>query len=128
MATRRKSAARTPKVKPITEEDVKAAVDVIRREYYQEVRQYGDDLLEMVKSGEISDDQALTERLEQDVDSSARVIYTFQSKLGLLVSDNDEAYEQEFGEPPPDDARQMYAAMIADIRDYMGDVKFPDAD
>ncbi len=130
----RKSAARKPgsiaalKSEEITDEDLDDAVRVIRAHYYQEVRRYADDLLEAVKDGEITDDEQLTERLDQEVDGSARVIYTFKSKLGLLASDNDEAYEDEMGEPTNDVAIQMAFAMRQDIREAMGDVEFPEED
>lgn len=123
----RKSAARKPS-EEITDEDLDAAVRIIRQHYYQEVRSYADDLLRMVKDGEITDEEQLTERLDQEVDGSARVIYTFQSKLGLLASDNDDAYEDEMGEPTNDVAAQMAMAMRADIREALGDVEFPDED
>ena len=127
MATRRRSASKsTPKSQQITEEDVNAAVAIIQRDYYQDVQGIADEILSAVKSGEITDDEGLEERLQQDVDGSARVIYTFQSKLGLLVCKNDEAYEDEFGEKPADVAVQMAYAMMADVRDALGDVEFED--
>jgi|SRR5882724_1354884 len=124
----RKSAARKPKSEKITDEDLDAAVRIIRQHYYQEVRSYADDLLRAVKDGEITDEEQLTERLDQEVDGSARVIYTFKSKLGLLASDNDDAYEDEMGEPPNDVAVQMAFAMRQDIREALGDVEFPEED
>ena len=48
------------------------------------------------------------------------MIYTFQAKLGMLVTDNDEAYE-DFGFENPTVEQKMYCAMVADVRDYLGD-------
>jgi hypothetical protein len=124
MATRRRSTKSKSDV--ITEEDVNAAVAIIQRDYYQDVQGIADDILAAVKSGEITDQEGLEERLQQDVDGSARVIYTFQSKLGLLVCKNDEAYEEEFGEKPADVAVQMAYAMMVDVREALGDIEFED--
>lgn len=127
MATRRRSASKsTPKSQQITEEDVNAAVAIIQRDYYQDVQGIADEILRAVKSGEITDAEGLDEYLQQSVDGSARVIYTFQSKLGLLVCKNDEAYEEEFGEKTADIAVQMAYAMMQDVRDALGTVKFED--
>ncbi len=125
MATRRRSSSKTVKKSDvITEEDVNAAVSVIQRDYYQDVRGIADDVEKAIKDGEIRDDEKLTEYIESSVDGSARVIYTFQSQLGLLVSGNSDAYEEEFGEAPPDIMRAMYMAMVADVREAVGDVEF----
>lgn len=117
---------RSSEPKPITDEDVEDAVRVLRAHYYQEVRSYADDILAAVKSGEITNDEQLRERITQDVDGSARVIYTYKSRLGLLVSDNDDAYEEEFGEPTNDVAAQMSMAMQRDVSEAIGEVDFDD--
>lgn len=126
MATRRRSASKSVKKSDqITKEDVNAAVAIIQRDYYQDVASIGEELIRLVKDGQISNDEQLEERLQQEVDGSARVIYTFQSKLGLLVCKNDEAYEDEFGEKPADVAVQMAYAMIQDVREYIdGSIEF----
>lgn len=125
MATRRRSASKSVKKSDqITEEDVNAAVSIIQRDYYQDVKGIAEDILRAIKDGEITDVEQLEERLQQDVDGSARVIYTFQSKLGLLVTSNDEAYEEEFGEKPQDIAAQMAYAMLVDVREELGEIEF----
>ncbi len=124
MATRRKSKFSSPA--RITDADVNAAVTIITRDYLQDVQGIADEILEAVKSGEITDQDALEERLQQEVDGSQRVIYTFQSKLGLLATRYDDAYEDEFGEKPKDVAVQMAYAMMQDVRDALGDVEFED--
>ena len=117
---RRPKAATKPGSDRVTEEDVNAAVSIIQRDYYQDVRDLGDSLKDEIKSGDIADAEQLEERINQDVDGSARVIYTFQAKLGMLATDNDEAYE-EFGFENPTVEQKMYCAMVADVRDYLGD-------
>jgi len=118
---RRPKAATKPGSDRVTEEDVNAAVSIIQRDYYQDVRDLGDSLKDEIKSGDIADAEQLEERINQDVDGSARVIYTFQAKLGMLVTDNDEAYE-EFDFENPTVEQKMYCAMVADVRDYLGDL------
>jgi hypothetical protein len=133
MASRKSPARRSaPKSDRITDEDVEAAVDIIRKDYWQDVRWIGDDLKEQVKRGEITNTEEFEERLLQEVDGSARVIYTFQNKLGLLASNNPDAYVEEFGEAPVVDneinwAAMMNMALLADVRGYLGDdISFDD--
>jgi hypothetical protein len=134
MATRRRSASKsTPKSDVVTEEDINAAVSIIKRDYYQDVRGICDEIEEAVKDGQLTDDEEVSERIHQEVDGSARVIYTWQNHLGLLASDNSDAYMEEFGEVPTDGdsinyAALMAAAMEADVRDALGNVEFPDED
>lgn len=125
MATRRRSASKSVKKSDqITEEDVNAAVSIIQRDYYQDVKGIADEIRQAIKDGEITDVDQLDERLQQEVDGSGRVIYTFQSKLGLLVTSNDEAYEEEFGEKPRDIAAQMAYALLQDVREELSDIEF----
>lgn len=137
MATRKKKSAsrlrpvaretRASERKRITEDDVKAAVDILSRDYYQDVHGIGDEIKDAIESSEISTDDQLHDRINQEVDSSQRVIYTFQARCGLLVTNNDEAYENEFGDKPPTVEAQMAYAMTVDIREYIGDVDFDGA-
>lgn len=110
----------------ITEDDVKAAVDILYRDYYQDVHGIGDEIKSAIESGEISTDDQLQDRINQEVDGSQRVIYTFQARCGLLVSENDEAYEDQFGDKAPTVEAQMSVAMMEDIRSYIGAVDFDD--
>ncbi len=110
----------------VSDSDVDAAMRVIRADYYQDVRDLGDDLKKRIKDGEITDTDDLQERLHEDVDGSARVIYTLQNKLGLLASDNEDAYVEEFGEAPVEGNNINWAVMMAaaferDVSEYLGD-------
>src|SRR5580692_64057 len=103
MAARRSSrskAAATRSSKParVTEEDVKAALDVLRQDYWQDIRRTGDDILKALKDGEITTIDEFNERLDQDIDSSSRVIYTIENQLTLICSDESDAYVESFGE------------------------------
>lgn len=91
---------------------VDEAVSVIRRDYYQDVLGLVRDLAERMKAGEIDD---FGDALHETVDGCARVIYRFQAKLGLLASDNEDAYENETEGPEV----RMYYAMCADIRERL---------
>lgn len=119
-----------PKLKRVTSSDLDDAVRIIRSDYYSEVRGIADEIIEAVKDGEITTQDALEERLHQEVDGSGRVIYTFKSKLGLLVSDNADAYSEEYGGEVPsaggevDYAILMAAALTADVREVLPSFDF----
>lgn len=123
---RKKSSAKKTSDR-VSDSDVDAAVRVIRADYYQDVRDIGDDLKERIKDGEIEDEEELRERLSEDIGGSARVIYTMQTKLGLIASDNEDAYVDEVGELPTEGGNLNWAAMMAaameqDVNEYLGDV------
>lgn len=113
----------------ITEADVNAAVSIIQRDYWQDVHYVGDDIKERIERGEISDDDSFREQVEQAVDGTQRVIYTWQSKLGMLATNHPDAYTEATGEPPVsgndiDWARMMFYAMLEDVLAYIGSVDF----
>src|SRR5882672_10921574 len=47
----------------VTEDDVKAAFDIINRDYWQDVHYLGDNLKEEIEKGEITDEDTFRERL-----------------------------------------------------------------
>lgn len=98
-----------------TENEVQEALAVIRRDYYADVRSIAEEYTK-AKTGDDEKDQ---ETLHQLVDGAQRVIYTYQAKLGLLISDNEDAYQDEFGEPPPTIEAQMYVALTRDVLEYL---------
>jgi hypothetical protein len=91
------------------------AVEQIRRDYRDDVAGIAQDLSRRIEEGDIEDAEGLQEALNADVDGSQRVIYTFQARLGLLATDNEEAYAEDFGEAPASVEAQMMAAMIRDV-------------
>ncbi len=101
MATRKKAPKRVEmprrSANEVTEEDVKAAVSILSMDYYNDCRSVAQDLAQRMKAGEIEE---FGDALHEAVDSTQRITYTFQAKCGLLVSDNADAYTEEFGEPP----------------------------
>jgi len=125
-ASRSKAAAtRSSKPNRVTESDVKAALDVLRQDYWQDIRGVGDEILQAVRDGEITDTDEFETRLSQDIDSSSRVIYTIENQLTLVCSDDADAYVDEFGEEGlvKDGAvnwpAMAYAAFMADVRGYI---------
>jgi serine/threonine protein kinase HipA of HipAB toxin-antitoxin module len=91
------------------------AVNIIRRDYFDNVQRVADDLRSRMESDEITTRDDLYEALTESIDSHQRVIYTFQAKLGMLVTDNAEAMEDETGETGTIE-QQMFFAMQADVR------------
>lgn len=61
------------------------------------------------------------ERLHEDCDGAARVIYTHQAKLALCFSDNAEAYEDEFGGEMPNWSQLAYCAFYRDVQERVSE-------
>jgi hypothetical protein len=107
------------------EKAVQDATGAIYQDYYADVRYLGDDLVERARDGEFYTEEDLMEALEQSVDGSQRVIYTFQAKLGLLVSENADYGIEELGAESFDwsdgipYSALMYYALRQDVTDYL---------
>ncbi len=97
------------------EELVKLATDIINRDYFDDVRGITQDLIRQIKEGEITTREELDDRLHQDIDGSGRIIYTWSARLGLLATDNVDAYEEEMGEKPAGPEQQLFMAMRRDV-------------
>lgn len=140
MAARRKSKSklspvaretRASRSTEITEADVNAAVSIIQRDYWQDVHSVGDEIKEQIENGEISDDDSFRERTEQAVEGTQRVIYTWQSKLGMISTNHPDAYTEATGEAPChrqdiDWMKMMFYAMLEDVLAYIGSPDFDD--
>lgn len=105
-----------------TDSEVNDALAVLRRDYYADVRGLADAFREAKayakmhgKSFDPSD------ALHEIVDGSQRVIYTYQAKIGLLCTDNADAYEEETGEPPSSVETAMFMALRRDVEESLGD-------
>jgi hypothetical protein len=106
-----------------TEREVQDAVAVITRDYYADVASLGDDLIARIKEGEIEDPDNFHDALHDAVDGTQRVIYTWQARLGVLVSENWDAGLEEgiielSGDTVPWE-QLMFAAMERDVVEYM---------
>jgi hypothetical protein len=109
---------------PVTERQVSDAVSIITRDYYADVRGVGDELIDAIQDGEITDRESFDERLREDIDGAQRVIYTYNARLGLLASENHEAYfEEGIGDLDCKDSvpyeTLMFYAMQKDVLEYM---------
>jgi len=127
------------------ERSLNDAMGEIRRDYFDDVRDAADsikdELIGRLKDGEAEAGDSLRnwlmERIDQTIDGSGRVIYTFEAQKGLLCTDNGGAYFDEFGEEGAMDAdginwsRLMYAAYRMDVIEQLEsigvDVNDPDA-
>jgi hypothetical protein len=94
---------------------IELGVDLIRKDYWADVRGVTAGLIERVKEGEISDQEGLEQALNEAVEGTQRVIYTFQAKLGMLATNNPDAWE-ELGLESPTVEQMMFCAMEADVR------------
>jgi hypothetical protein len=100
-----------------TEEQVKAAVSVIQRDYYADVSGVADELKGLIKSKALMSREQVDEWLHETIDGQQRVIYTWQARLGMLVTDNEGAYQDDTGEPPPSVEAAMFMAMKKDVEE-----------
>jgi hypothetical protein len=95
---------------------VKEAAQVIKADYYADVRGLSNQIVDWIDDGEIDDEETAEERLGELVDGTQRVIYTWQAQLGMLATDNEDAWEDMEMENPSVEQR-MYAAMLQDVRE-----------
>lgn len=98
------------------EESADYAMQILRRDYYADVCNVAKDLIERIKNGEIEDSEALQDALHDDIDGHQRITYTFQARIGLLCSDNEDALEEEgAGGDNPTPEQRCYWAMRQDV-------------
>lgn len=101
--------AGSKKPKAPTDRDVDDALRVLRADYYTDVLDEARDLAKRMKSGEIEE---FSDALHEACDSNQRVIYTQKAQIGLLCSDNEDAYADEFGEVPLQGGTVNWSAMM----------------
>ncbi len=109
--------------------DLDTAVSKIRGWYYSEISSLVDSAITECNEANASIEDGvtvreydestlrewLTEWVDQATDDHHIVIYTFKAKCACLASDNEDAYSDEIGEPPPSVAAQACMAMRADV-------------
>lgn len=106
---------------PPTDSDVRDAVAIIQRDYYADVNDVADSIEDAIKDKEVTDRDGFEQRLDEEIDSHGRVMYTWQNRLGLLVSDNVDAYFEDYGSEGACEgeainyAKLMFAAMRKDV-------------
>lgn len=91
-----------------------AATSALNRWYWHEIRSMAIDLMERIESGELADEDAVREDLEQTIDGHEFVIYTGKAMLALYCSENDGAAE-DAGIDNATTEQRAYYAMIADV-------------
>lgn len=94
----------------VTDEELDAAREVIRRAYRQEIRALADELLAAVRADRTLDRELLVRRA---LDHHSWVIFTWRAQLVIAVSENDSAWEEL--EQRPDDSVRAAHAMRADL-------------
>lgn len=114
---------------PLDDVSVDDAFQIIRRDYYSDVKDLGDQLIAQAKAGEIDD---FEDALHEMVDGTQRVIYTRQAVLGVAASDNSDAFEDERVELDWDTgipwSQIMFFALRADILQYLDGQGFEPGD
>jgi hypothetical protein len=114
---------------PTADERIEAARRILRADYWQDVRNVVDDLRSEISNGTITDTDDAEVWLHETVDGHQRVIYTAQAIEGLLYTDNESAFVEDFGSEgltEDDDiawSRLAYAYFLADIRAQIGDLE-----
>ena len=111
-------------------QETKDLMDMTLREIYSEYYGYCRSIaaeiienfgLDAVK--ERTDD--VETRLAESIDGSQWVIYTFRAELVSILSENDDAYLDVYGENEPVTVEQKaYLAMDRDINDYFNNEYF----
>jgi len=97
------------------------ARNLMYRAYMETIDSYGEEIKEnaiaKIKEGDDRDDieEWMSDEIHETIDNSQWVIYTYKAKMALLVSDNEDAMEDETGETGTTEQRAYYA-MVADLR------------
>jgi len=118
---------------PVSDKDVEDALRVLRADYYSDVLDVARELAKEMKSGDVEE---FSDALSQAVDGTQRVIYTYQARIGLLCTGNEDAYVEQVGEVPVQGdtinwEAMMFAAMERDVTERLEasgvDVNDPDS-
>ncbi len=110
------------------EERIKSGLDALRHEYHNEVRSLADDVRAEVKAGRLADSEAVDTYLHETIDGHQWVIYTWRSQMVALVSDNSDAFVDQFGteglvkDGAINWAGMAYCALEQDVRESLGDI------
>lgn len=95
------------------------AFDALRQWYYNEVSEWAEGFDARIQKKEWADEESFRESFEQETDGAECIIYTAQAKAVLLASDNEDAYQEEFGEPSPTVEAAALMAFQRDILERM---------
>jgi len=103
---------------------VDKAHQVLRQDYFDDVRGLADDVLAWWDRDQDADRDGLVEYLDESVDGAGRVIYTGQAIECLRYSEHDDAYLDEMGELPSAKdgmpwSQLAYFAFRADVIEHL---------
>lgn len=100
------------------------------REYWQDVKDMADSIMEYAKDEGYPDREAILEHIHESIDGCGRVIYTWKAKMCVIYSENDGAYFDNFGsEGAVSDggiewSKLAYCAFEADVMEELSDREF----
>lgn len=89
----------------------------LRAWYYSRVRDMAEGILSDMLDG--TETRDLSEVLHETIDGTDLVIYTYKAKAVLLASDNEDAYEDQMGEPAPSVEAAAFMAIEADVTELL---------
>ena len=102
-------------------EAVKHASHILTLDYLDDVEAIAADLVDHWRQNDYDGCDGWQQWLDETIDGHQRVIYTWQARCGLLVSDNADAQENENGEEGVGPEVKMYYALRADVLAYVRD-------
>ena len=95
------------------------AVSTLEKWYHEQVKEWADEFDKRIAEGEFSDREEFIDRFDEETDSAGIIIYTQQAKAVMFVSRNEDAYEDEMGDPPPTVEAGALMAFRRDILERM---------
>jgi len=98
------------------------AMDVLNRQYVDDVRDICKSIVDRVSSSELESEDAVHEAVDEAVDSDRRVIITHLARETVLLSSNRDAYEENNGGKPDSVELQAYEALRTDVYEELGDL------
>lgn len=97
------------------EDPLALAGSILRAWYYGRVKNVAREALGCILDGSIPDRDGLESWIDDSVDGTDIVIYTYKAKAALLASDNEDACEDQMGEPYSSPESGAWFAMRADV-------------
>jgi hypothetical protein len=78
-----------------SDKQVEFARQVLRADYYSSIRSYAEEIVDMLKKGELDSSEAVTDYIHETADGSEWVIYTGRNYQVLFASDHDPSEDLE---------------------------------
>ena len=110
--------------------ETRAALDTLTRVYRDEIRGWVSDFEDRAKRKEFADADEMREAIEQDLDGSECVVYTYKARLVAMLSDSFEAARgeaEDMGLEHPTPEQIAFLCMKIDVMDWLDfDALFPE--